>query len=117
MNESKPLIFYRTAPFLKRWKKWSHVAELDALERELEQHPDAGAVIAGSGGIRKLRYKRPGMGKRGGLRIIYYFKDTQGLIILLTVYAKSEMEDLPKKSLKAMQLAVHEMMEGNEHDT
>jgi hypothetical protein len=48
--------------------------ECAALQWFLMEHPEAGDVIGGAGGVRKLRWKRPGMGKRGGVRVIYYVR-------------------------------------------
>jgi hypothetical protein len=70
--------------------------------------------IPGSGGIRKLRWSRPGMGKRGGVRVIYYFFDARGLVSLLTVYAKSEQEGLTKEEIKALAAVVEQI--SNEMD-
>ena len=60
-----------------------------------------GDVIPKSGGIRKLRFARKGMGKRGGLRILYYLLRSDGAVILLTLYAKSEQENISERELKA----------------
>ena len=70
------------------------------LQGYIAAYPSAGKVIPGSGGIRKLRWGRSGSGKRGGLRIIYYYKTTVGRIWLLTVYAKSEAEDIQIGTLR-----------------
>jgi DNA-binding transcriptional regulator YiaG len=55
----------------------------------LASHPDAGDVIPGSGGCRKVRWSRPGMGKRGGVRVIYFLRKSEQEIWLLLIYAKS----------------------------
>ncbi|TFW19451.1 transcriptional regulator [Duganella callida] len=57
-------------------------------------HPQAGTVIPGSGGCRKVRWSRPGRGKRGGARVIY-FCAANGVIWLLIVYTKSRLDKLP----------------------
>lgn len=64
--------------------------------------PEAGALISGSGGLRKLRWSVPGKGKSSGLRIIYYLFEGEK-IYLLFVYKKSESVDLTKKQLKQLQ--------------
>jgi len=64
-----------------------------------QRNPTAGDLIPRSGGVRKLRWKRRGTGKRGGLRVIYYIPRTD-LIWLLTVHAKSATENIPAKILK-----------------
>lgn len=68
-------------------------------------HPEAGDLIPGTGGLRKVRFadKRRGKGKRGGLRVIYYWWDSGSQFWLFTVYDKDEMSDLTaaqRKSLK-----------------
>lgn len=68
-------------------------------------HPEAGDLIPGTGGLRKVRFadKRRGKGRRGGLRVIYYWWDSGSQFWLFTVYAKDEMSDLTaaqRKSLK-----------------
>jgi hypothetical protein len=76
--------------------------EYAALEWALTIHPEAGVVIPGSGGVRKLRWGPEGRGKRGGLRVVYYWRSAQGEIWFLTIYDKHEMENIPAHVLKAM---------------
>lgn len=76
--------------------------EYAALEWALTLHPEAGAVVPGSGGVRKLRWSTKGRGKRGGLRVIYYLKNSAGEIWLLTIYDKAEVENIPAHILKAL---------------
>ena len=87
------------------------VAEADKLWTEDERlefftwlagNPDAGAVIPGSGGCRKVRWSRPGTGKRGGVRVIYFTRLAAGEIWLLLVYAKSVRDNIPGHLLKAV---------------
>lgn len=68
------------------------------FQRLLMLNPEAGALIPGSGGLRKLRFadERRGKGKRGGLRVIYYWWDTGFQFWLFTIYDKDEMADLTK---------------------
>jgi hypothetical protein len=77
-------------------------AELADLQRYLVREPKAGDVVPGSGGVRKLRWGRAGMGKRGGLRILYYVQDAKGRIWLLTVYAKSARENIAASTLNLL---------------
>jgi mRNA-degrading endonuclease RelE of RelBE toxin-antitoxin system len=70
------------------------------LQSFLLQYPEAGKVVPGSGGIRKLRWAVAGRGKRGGVRIIYYFRRQRDEIWLLTVYAKNEFENVPTHILR-----------------
>jgi len=77
------------------------------LQRLLMLNPVAGVVIPGTGGLRKLRFgdERRGKGKRGGLRVIYYWRDVGSQFRLFTVFDKDEMSDLTateRKTLKEM---------------
>src|SRR5580693_3646037 len=67
---------------------------IDAVAVYLIDHPDAGDVIPGAGGVRKLRWAARGKGKRGGARIIYVYVVTAARIYLLRCYAKSVKTDL-----------------------
>jgi len=78
-----------------------------SLQMALMSDPDAGDVITGAGGLRKLRFGDPrrGKGKRGGLRIIYFWWEAGRRFWLFTLYDKDEMDDLSapeKKALKEM---------------
>ena len=75
-------------------------AEYSAFQIGLASRPEAGDIIPGSGGVRKIRWSGKGKGKRGGLRIIYYWRNKKNEIWLLTVYAKSEAENIPLSILR-----------------
>ena len=68
-------------------------------------NPQAGDVVPGSGGCRKVRWTRQGMGKRGGARVIY-FNEIEGSIWLLIVYAKSKFDNLPAEFLAQLKSEV-----------
>lgn len=68
--------------------------ELAAFQRFLIQHPDVGDVIEGSGGVRKVRWKMPGRGKRGGARVVYFWAQRRDQILLLLIYTKSKQDNL-----------------------
>ncbi len=74
--------------------------------RELQSiliiRPDAGPVIPGSGGLRKLRWAANGRGKRGGARIIYYWVTLQDQLLMLYIYPKNEQDNLTPDQLKAL---------------
>jgi hypothetical protein len=74
--------------------------EYAGLQWHLVWHPESGDLIKGTGGLRKLRWKGSGRGKRGGVRIIYYYKNNKGEIWLLTIYAKNEAKTLPLSVLR-----------------
>ncbi|MBU6471964.1 MAG: transcriptional regulator [Xanthomonadaceae bacterium] len=72
-----------------------------ALQTALSQWPEAGDLIPGSGGCRKLRWRLPDKGKRGSLRVVYYAKLRDGRIWLITIYGKGATENIPARLLKA----------------
>jgi hypothetical protein len=72
------------------------------LQLALISQPTSGDVVPGSGGLRKLRWRGSGRGKRGGIRVIYYYFAADEQIYLLTVYAKAEMKDLTRAQLRAL---------------
>jgi hypothetical protein len=72
------------------------------LQNYLMLHPDAGDVIRETGGCRKLRWAVEGRGKRGGVRIIYYYRRSNGQIWMLTIFAKNEVENIPAHKLRAL---------------
>jgi hypothetical protein len=73
---------------------------------ELQQHmilnPEGGELVRGSGGVRKLRWSRAGMGKRGGLRVIYYVRFEPNEFWMLTLYSKSKKDNVPGHILKEL---------------
>ena len=71
-----------------------------SLQVFLCERPEAGDVIPHTGGCRKLRWAAKGKGKRGGARVIYFLKGTEGRIILVAAYGKGERDDVPRAWLK-----------------
>ena len=72
----------------------------------LARNPEAGAVMRGLGGVRKVRWSGSGRGKRGGARIIYYFYDANHPILLITAYAKAEQDDVSQEERKSIRMLV-----------
>ena len=68
----------------------------------LSNHPDAGDLIPGSGGCRKMRWGIADTGKRGGVRVVDYGQTAEGLIWLLAIYAKTRRENLPAHVIRAV---------------
>jgi len=93
-------IFIESPLFGKQVYNYLSDREYVDLQGSLLRAPDSGDVIKGSDGIRKLRFAAKGKGKRGGVRVIYYFHNAAGEIWLLTIYAKNEEENIPTEILR-----------------
>jgi len=74
----------------------------------LARNPEVGDLIPGGGGLRKVRWEVAGRGKRGGARVIYYWAVEPGIVLLLFIYSKNELDNLSKEQLKALARAVKE---------
>ena len=72
------------------------------LQAALSAHPESGAIIQNSGGLRKVRWAISGRGKRGGVRVIYYWVVAQDQILMLFMYPKNEKDDLTPAQLKVL---------------
>ena len=87
-------VFARQASLV--WTESEHLSFIDWIA----EHPEAGSVIPGAGGLRKVRWARAGMGKQGGARVVYFVKTAQAEVWLLTVFAKSRLDDVPAALLR-----------------
>lgn len=65
-------------------------------------------MVPGSGGIRKVRWRRAGSGKSGGVRVIYFTRTEEGEVVLLTLYAKAKLDNLTGPQLKEIRRAIEE---------
>lgn len=81
-------------------KIWADAERLEFIDW-IASNPFAGDVIPGTGGLRKVRWSRQGMGKRGGARVVYYTRLASGELVLLLVYTKAKFDNLrPEVLLK-----------------
>lgn len=96
------MVFIELIPFIAfRDEHWSD-EDLRKLQEFLLATPDAGDVIPGSFGLRKLRWSVRGRGKRGGARVIYYRHVPKERIYLISAYAKSTQADLTSAQIKTL---------------
>lgn len=92
--------FIETKLFSRLVAEYISDEEYSNLQNALIKDPEAGDLIRGSGGVRKLRWGVAGRGKRGGIRVIYYARPRQGQIWMLTLYAKNVMESISANVLR-----------------
>jgi mRNA-degrading endonuclease RelE of RelBE toxin-antitoxin system len=92
--------FIETSTFTKLIYSYLTDDEYVGLQGFMLKYPEAGNIVPGSGGVRKLRWSISGKGKRGGVRVIYYFKKRDNEIWMLTIYGKSERENIPAHILQ-----------------
>jgi hypothetical protein len=100
--------FIETPVFTRRITAFASDEDYRRLQQALLRRPTQGDVIEGTGGVRKLRWGEVGRGKRGSLRIIYYWHEQRMLFLMLFVYRKSEQKDLSADQRKALATAVRQ---------
>lgn len=103
------MLFVETSEFTRHLRSHLDDDGYAALQTLLSARPDAGDIIRGAGGIRKIRWRSKGRGKQGGIRIIYYWLGAQDQIYLLTLYRKGVKDDLTRDELGAWRKAVEDM--------
>ncbi len=93
------MVILETSVFTRQVRELLGDDEYRLLQVELAGRPDAGKVIPGSGGLRKIRWSAKGKGKRGGARVIYYWAKSYDQILMLFIYAKGELGDLTQSQI------------------
>lgn len=102
------MVIVETSVFTRQVQKLLSDDEYRHLQMELVSRPDVGAIIPGSGGLRKMRWGLRGRGKRGGARIIYYWAVEQNRLLMLFMYPKNVRDDLSSAQLKMLKRIVEE---------
>ena len=100
------MVIFETSIFTKQITALLNEEEYRAFQNTLVESPSSGDIIQGSGGVRKIRCKGCGRGKRGGARVIYYWASSHEQIFMLFAYAKNEVSDLTKDQLSILKKAV-----------
>jgi hypothetical protein len=95
-------VFIESAAFDRALAYYLDDDEYSELQGFMMQNPEAGAIVRGSGGVRKLRWRRGGAGKRGGLRVIYFVRYHPNEFWMLALYAKAKQENAPAHILKRL---------------
>lgn len=108
-----PITVVEVAPFpTAAASVWSEEEKAEFIDY-IARNPQTGVVIPGTGGVRKVRWTRAGMGKRGGVRVIYFYHSEAMPVFLLTVYAKSERENLTEDQKRTMARIVEAIIAGH----
>jgi len=100
--------FVETPVFTRRVKELLSDEDYRALQVALLLRPEQGSVIKGGGGLRKVRWARKGTGKRGGIRVIYYWHPEEQTFYMLFAYEKTAQEDLTPQQLRVLARIVRE---------
>ena len=100
--------FIETRLFTRLVQEYLDDDEYRELQKVLMDNPETGNIIPGSGGLRKVRWRAPGRGKRGGYRVIYYARLKQGVILMLTMYPKNVAENIPAHVLRRIRKEVED---------
>jgi hypothetical protein len=106
------MVFVETTLFSRLLPSYLTDAEYRELQNHLIRFPDYGAIIRGSGGVRKVRWSTGSRGKSGGVRVIYYWVSADDQIFFLTLYGKNEKENLDSADLKRIARMLEEMEHG-----
>jgi hypothetical protein len=100
---TKPVAVVETELFLRQASAiWSEEERADFIDY-IARNPGAGDVIPETGGVRKVRWRRQGSGKRGGVRVIYFYLHEEAPLYLLMIYAKASREDLSPDAKQSVQ--------------
>lgn len=100
------LTVVETLLFQKQWPLYWTEEERGEFAAYIAESPDAGAVVPESGGIRKVRWRRAGTGKSGGVRVIYFTRAAEQEVVLLLLYAKAKTDNITGAKLKEIRHAL-----------
>jgi len=92
--------------FEKQWPHYWSEEERGEFAAYIAESPNAGDVVPKSGGIRKVRWRRAGKGKSGGVRVIYFTRTIEEEVVLLLIYAKSKTDNITGPKLKEIRRVI-----------
>jgi hypothetical protein len=108
LTQYAPLFTVVETPIFSRlWPDYWDEDERGQFVCWLVENPQAGDVIRHSGGCRKVRWSRPGSGKRGGVRVIHYNRLEEGVIYLLLIYAKNVRDEIDAGTLRLIRSTLY----------
>jgi mRNA-degrading endonuclease RelE of RelBE toxin-antitoxin system len=102
------MVIIETPIFTRRVQELLSDEEYRQLQLAIASQPAVGPILRGSGGIRKLRWSAQGRGRRGGVRVIYYWAVAQDQILMLFIYPKNEQDTLSQEQLRLLKSIVEE---------
>jgi mRNA-degrading endonuclease RelE of RelBE toxin-antitoxin system len=103
--------FVETSVFTRRITEVLSDDNYRMLQQALLRRPEQGNLIEGSNGLRKVRWKEEGRGKRGSLRIIYYWHAGREMFLMLYMYRKNEQEDLTARQKESLARVVRQELQ------
>ena len=107
-----PMTVVETEEFLRRVKPLLPASERMELVAFVGANPEAGEIIRGTGGLRKIRWALEGAGKRSGARVIYYYHNEHIPVFLLSAYSKNRKADLSPSERNVMRRLVPTLLAG-----
>jgi mRNA-degrading endonuclease RelE of RelBE toxin-antitoxin system len=102
------MVIKETSIFTKQVQKLFDRESYRLLQLRLVAEPDAGDLIRGTSGLRKIRWEGAGRGKRGGVRVIYFWARKQDVMLMLLIYGKNEQDDLTPKQKGVLKKLIQE---------
>ena len=100
------MVFIETPIFTTQIKELASDEDYGTFQAELAEHPEAGDIIKGTGGLRKIRMAANGHGKRGGARVIYYYFVSASRIAMVFAYPKNEQDNLTAQQKTALKKVI-----------
>ncbi len=102
------MVINETSVFTRQVNELLDQESYRLLQLRLVADPEAGQLIPGTGGLRKIRWQGSGRGKRGGVRVIYYWAVRDAVVLMLLMYGKNEQDDLTPAQKKVLVALVRE---------